>query len=663
MIAGNKETQALIGTRMRGIVSWLGAAPGLALLLGAAASARAQFPTDALPSCAVSSSSFNGWFQSGAAGSGGLVMPANSVTFSNPANNNCPFYQWAERMFLWVTSPSPAGSPFGNGAAANPIVFDSPTFYDVSPPDANGNRTLVGHPFTQETFRFVEPRARKVGPHGLPILKSRRGQALELETPRKGPAGKPLITDVSGKPVEIAQVRVAGSEVTLFDASGKAISLRPKTSPSRIAGHFTRVMSLGTICTLGASCGGAGTGPVKGVIDVETGSIIETDTDQAQEGPGIYPVVMTQNGSLIYYSIMVNDVFVNLLAGTNSHGIAPAPTRFPTTQPELNAITTFATSQKQVLADATALAVELKAAWVEASTLPTGAVANYITTQASVPTYTKSTNVWTPTGKTENKSLALVGMHVVGSVAGHPEMIFATFEHFGNAPNAGYSYVSTQKGANGKNKTTSVPQDSGGPWLLAAAGSTGPPFSPCILVEIPGVSIPWNCPYMTEVNGAIRSYAPFTIGSSNTLRLKPFGAASDTTPNHNATSPAASNSEVISVNSSVHNLMTAAGADPRNNYYLIGAEWSAGGHLPGQSTGLPTNFFHSPPNTPGITSNVVGTSQLFNTTMETYDQGPGTVLYQGPNTGESCFDCHGGSLAMFKLSHIFGTINVTQVPR
>jgi len=49
--------------------------------------------------------------------------------------------------------------------------------------------------------------------------------------------------------------------------------------------------------------------------------------------------------------------------------------------------------------------------------------------------------------------------------------------------------------------------------------------------------------------------------------------------------------------------------------------------------------------------------------METYDQGPGTVLYQGPNTGESCFDCHGASLAMYKLSHIFGTINATKVPR
>ena len=39
--------------------------------------------------------------------------------------------------------------------------------------------------------------------------------------------------------------------------------------------------------------------------------------------------------------------------------------------------------------------------------------------------------------------MALVGMHVVGSTAGHPEMIWATFEHKNNAPNSSYTYLST----------------------------------------------------------------------------------------------------------------------------------------------------------------------------------------------------------------------------
>jgi hypothetical protein len=43
-------------------------------------------------------------------------------------------------------------------------------------------------------------------------------------------------------------------------------------------------------------------------------------------------------------------------------------------------------------------------------------------------------------------NLAMVGMHVVGSTKGHPEMIWATFEHIGNAPNDDYS-IETQSAA------------------------------------------------------------------------------------------------------------------------------------------------------------------------------------------------------------------------
>lgn len=641
------------GSRIRGGVAALALVAGI---LVTAVPGRAQFPADAAPLCAVSASTFNGWFQSGSPTIGGFVMPANSVTFSNPASDNCPFYQWAEQMFFWVTSPIPANGGYGPIVPGPvPNVFDSTVFYDISPADPSGNRTLVAHPLTKVPFRFVEPRARKAGPHGLPIFKSKRGQLLELETPRIGPSGKPLIADGTGKPVEIARVRIPrNGKATLFDAQGKVIALGPDaTLPNAARSH--RVMSLRTICNAGAACNvSGGVTVIQGFIDVASGSILLTESDQAQEGPSIYPVLLTQNNSLVYYSIMVNDVWANFLAGYNSHAITPAT--FPTIQGDLTAITDFAASQGQSLTDATALTVELKAAWVDASTLPLDAIASgsYITTQAMVPLYNMSTN-WTPTGKMQQKTLALVGLHVVGSVFGHPEMIFATFEHFGNAPNDNYSYVSTRKTPNGGNLTVAVPRDSGGPWLLSAA--TPNTAQTCLQP----MTTPWNCPHMIEVNGVIQAYSPFQISPSNTLRLKPFGAAT-VAPNLNVGSAAESNSQIISVNSSVRNLMTAAGAggDVRNNYYLIGAAWSQGGVAPGQSTNLPANFFNS---SPPIPSNVVGTSQLFNTTMETYDQGPGTLISQGQNTGETCFDCHGGSLAMSSLSHIFSTIHQTKVPQ
>ncbi|MDT7543037.1 MAG: hypothetical protein QOE33_2941 [Acidobacteriota bacterium] len=70
-------------------------------------------------------------------------------------------------------------------------------------------------------------------------------------------------------------------------------------------------------------------------------------------------------------------------------------------------------------------------------------MSSYVTMTATIPTYNKANpNLWTPTGQ-KTVQLALVGMHVVGSTVGHPEMIWATFEHFGNTPNAAYSYINT----------------------------------------------------------------------------------------------------------------------------------------------------------------------------------------------------------------------------
>jgi hypothetical protein len=74
----------------------------------------------------------------------------------------------------------------------------------------------------------------------------------------------------------------------------------------------------------------------------------------------------------------------------------------------------------------------VKSAWVLAAGLPNPD--SYITTTATVPTYNQSNaNLWTPTGQ-QTVKLALVGMHVVGSTAGHPEMAWATFEHVGTTP-------------------------------------------------------------------------------------------------------------------------------------------------------------------------------------------------------------------------------------
>ena len=94
------------------------AGPVLMVFASAAASpAPAQsLPADAQATCTVSSQLphastdakvFAGWFHSGTVTKNGLVDPPNSVTFINIPN--CSFYQWAERMFMWLTSPAPDG--------------------------------------------------------------------------------------------------------------------------------------------------------------------------------------------------------------------------------------------------------------------------------------------------------------------------------------------------------------------------------------------------------------------------------------------------------------------------------------------------------------------------------------------------------------------------
>ena len=78
-------------------------------------------PTDPEVTCSVSTAEFNSWFQAGSPSLNGVVNPANSVSFPNTPN--CSFYEWAEQMFLWLTSPAP--QIYGSGGR----IFDSPTLF------------------------------------------------------------------------------------------------------------------------------------------------------------------------------------------------------------------------------------------------------------------------------------------------------------------------------------------------------------------------------------------------------------------------------------------------------------------------------------------------------------------------------------------------------
>jgi hypothetical protein len=271
-------------------------------------------------------------------------------------------------------------------------------------------------------------------------------------------------------------------------------------------------------------------------------------------------VLMAQNKSLVYYAIQVNDVYAYFLTAEKNHQIFPRPTGFPTTREELKIIIAFAESHGTKLSYPDTLVVELKSAWVETDGLDPN---KYITMTATIPNFnTSDPTKWIPNGS-KQAQLALVGMHIVGSAAGHPEMIWATFEHIGNAPVAPYPYNDTN------DQIVETAASVSGPWLFSRTNSSGP----------------FNIPNMHYDNAPIiEAFPGKTIKPSDTRRENAWGSSP------NDPGRARKNTEIIAINRSTIGML--ADDDVRKNYLLLGATWSLG----------------------------LGARRLANTTMETYQQ-------------------------------------------
>ena len=566
----------------------------MTMLLVAGCNPPPPVPTDAQDACPLSQATFNGWFQPSSISGGNVILngvanPANSLIAPSP---NCGFYQWSEQMFLWLTSPAP--SQYGGGAH----IFDSPAFFDVSPPDASGNRTFLAH--TSPGFiHFFPLRSAQRGPHNLPVVVDISGRLLEFSPAT--PELKPLVRDPSGQLVEIAHARLENGRTILLDREGKVIQAQHAPTATRAAIPATEQKG-----TTKAPAAQKSSLVRKFVIDglpiFIDPSLAVIDVEQGQaDGNGVLQAQIAANGSLVYYATMVNDVYAYFLTGVKDGAITTAtPNQFLTTPADLNATTAFAMAHGKPnppFPDPSALAIEVKSAWVVAAGLPN--LSSYITMTATIPTYNQTDpHTRTPTGQ-QTVQLALVGIHVVGSTASHPEMVWATFEHVGTSPPATYSYNSTSG-------TQTVTQNTSGTWLFSATGASGTPNQAHMSFTGP----PSNNITASMINGVLQ-----TISPSDTIRSMPWGINGSNTPGNNQ-----SNTEVISTNAHVRGMLF--NGDVRANYVMTGATWT-----------IPGTFIQ------------VGTNKLANTTMETYHQ------------GMNCFDCHAGGASGFDpngLSHIFG---------
>lgn len=274
--------------------------------------------------------------------------------------------------------------------------------------------------------------------------------------------------------------------------------------------------------------------------------------------------------------------------------------------------------------DFLSMTMELKTSWVDVSVLTDPG--KYIRQKMWVPTYDKSKpDHWKETGS-EEKVLALVGMHVVGTVEGHPENIWVTIEHVNNAPNSMYHY----KDSTGEIRSAS---DSGRTNWLYSDGTQVTSITELAqactehMVNI-GIG---NERCLGEKPGDIVSSASAKpIGASNVTRLNPWGSVQSS----GTASVVDQNTQLIALNNDVKTrLQEVLAGDARQNYFVSGAVWTSDGSIP----------------TSGEFPSITGTTTLANTTMETFHQDIG------------CFTCHSVEPQQDGLgvSHIYEGINLT----
>jgi len=542
--------------------------------------AQIVVPTNAKATCTVSQAEFNSWFTSGSVTPNGVVDPADGLLFSG--TSLCAFYKWSTQMFLWLTSPAP--SRYGAGTH----VFNSPVFYSVSPPDANGLRTLI--PNSSGNNPVFNPFINQLGRQRQQVVFDSAGKIHNVIRAEASPAGNPVIRSKTGQPIEIGRLQVEpNGKPSFMDRSGRVIDAQVQNGNPILRDTAGRAIEIrGTIRVNGLPM----------VIDA-AGNAIETEEGQAGGGG----VLMSQGGSIVYYLLQVNDVYAYFLTGVKNNQIAA--TKFPISSNDMIAINAYASGHGKFLPDLPAMAVEVKSSWIDATGLAN--VGDYVTVDATIPSYTQvSPTQWNQTG-TKQATLALVGMHVVGSVLGHAELLWATFEHVNNTPNAQYTYTTTA------NTTQTMPQNTVGNYLFTASGTSSNFNNQRMAVSSTGIT------------GITVNNVQQTIGPSNLLRLNPWGTASTNS------AFTANNTDIISLNNSIINKLAAN--DVRKKYFHAGTTWTANGQNPSVGT-------------------QVGTNAMANTTMETF--------FQGGN----CFGCHsdptmlGGptSFPAGGLSHIYGVL-------
>jgi hypothetical protein len=271
-------------------------------------------------------------------------------------------------------------------------------------------------------------------------------------------------------------------------------------------------------------------GPVAGQKFVGS-AVTGPDVFQA----GVRGLLIDQKGRPIYYGIHVNQNFDDFLTASNlktTVGLlfAPSDLTFP----------------KSV--------VELKSAWqiVDDANPPK----NYITAKATVPVLKLQNGQIVPQkDNPRTVTVALLALHVVFVLAGHPEFIWSTFEHVD--PVTGATDLTPSGVANPTgNPATDDIKGKEKDFILYKSNTPASQANTAIVTDQPlGSPI--------QFDEATQTFKTTAGGVAQTSIYRMFpGSKSDVV---------AVDDEVVAVNNSVGNLFPAA--DIRRNYRLAGGVW------------------------------------------------------------------------------------------
>ena len=307
-----------------------------------------------------------------------------------------------------------------------------------------------------------------------------------------------------------------------------------------------------------------------GILNALIGRSPKARTLEIVQQAGPDGIMVDLQGRPIYYSIHSNSTFGDFIKQNGLLDPAKLRAFDPNTSFPVNTLT-------------------LKAAWKVVA--PGEDVSTFYTRAAQVALLTMRNGKIVLSRKTRPARVALVGFHIGATVNGHPEMIWATFEHVRNAPDLPKPV--DQMGPD------EVVSDKG--WTFYQASTR---FRDCNINSAGAGAL--------KLNERQQTLSPLT----QVCRIIPSGGGSATNVGN-----------IKSMNDSVHSQLK----DVFNNYFEVGAIWFNG------SNALKPNCTFQPgsrwsvrpqPDTPLLT----GSTQLSNTTVETFTQ--------AQSAQNNCFACH-----------------------